>query len=211
MQRESRIEDADGILSVDFGELVDLVVVRVINRDGVNFAYAVEDHDQAFIPSGGVVGAGGVGQMMVDVVNLVGGESWQVLVHLRKQFLARENFLVLLGGSRVQPEGGFVGRIVKAVGNLVDVGGFQAGGLQAVADSANREVTGMLFAAEALFGGSSDNLAVDHQHRSRIVTLGNSVFAFFQARPMLLLEAYRVLESTDADYFRHVQQSPLDS
>ena len=33
MQRESRIEDADGILSGDFGELVDLVVVRVINGD----------------------------------------------------------------------------------------------------------------------------------------------------------------------------------
>src|SRR5262249_13895369 len=81
VQRESRIEDADGILSGDFGELVDLVVVRVINGDGVNFAHAVEDHDQAFIPSGGVVGAGGVGQMMIDVVNLVGGESWQMLVH----------------------------------------------------------------------------------------------------------------------------------
>jgi hypothetical protein len=61
VQRESRIENADGILSRDFGELVDLVVVRVINGDGVNFAHAVQYHDQAFIPSGSVVGAGGVG------------------------------------------------------------------------------------------------------------------------------------------------------
>src|SRR5215213_9033277 len=137
--------------------------------------------------------------MMVDVANLVHGETRQVLVHLRKQFFARENFPVLLGGSRVQPEGALVGRIIKAVGNFVDLGGFQAGGLQAVADRANREVTGVLFAAEALFGGSSDNLAVDDQHRSRIVALRNSVFAFFQARPMLLLEWNRVLESTDAD------------
>jgi len=145
---------------------------------------------------------------MVDVVDLVGGAAGEMLAHLGEQFFARKDFFVLLGGGGVEHESSFERGIVEAVGNFVDVAGFQTSGLQAIADGANGKVAGVLFPAEAFFGGAGDDLAVDHQDGCGVVALGDAVFALFEARPMFFLERDGVLKSTDADYFRHFQKSP---
>src|SRR5262249_16008274 len=115
VQRQRGVKDADRILSGDLSEFLDLVVARVVDRYRVRLAHAIEDYDQTFIPSRRVVGAGSVRQVMVDMMNLVRCNCGQVLVYLRKEFFAREDFLVLLRGSRVEHERGFVWRVVKAM------------------------------------------------------------------------------------------------
>ena len=51
MQRDDRIQDADGILGADFGELLEIVVARVIDGGALALAHAVDDDDQAFVPA----------------------------------------------------------------------------------------------------------------------------------------------------------------
>src|SRR6266436_1765664 len=188
MQRDDGVQDADGVFGADFGKLVDFVVVSVIGGDRVSFTHAVEDDNQAFVPTGGVVGAGGVRKVMVDVLDALGGKAGEMLIHLGEKFFAREDFFVLLRGSGIEHEGGFVGSIVEAVRDFVNVAGLQAGGLEAIVDRANGEVARVFLAAEAFFGGAGDDLAVDDQDGSGVVALGNAVFALFQAGPVRFLE-----------------------
>ncbi len=209
VQCDDGIEDADRVLCGDFGELVDFVVVRVVSGDRVSFAHAIEDDDEGFVPAGGVVGAGGVGEMMIDVVDLVGGKAGKMLVHLAEQLFAREDLFVLLSGSGVEHESSFEGRVVEGMGEFVDVTGLEAGGFEAVVDRVYGEVTGVLFAAEAFFGGAGDDFAVDHEDGGGVVALGNAIFAFFETRPALFLKRDGVLESADAYYFRHGKTSSL--
>src|SRR5262249_26468413 len=133
----------------------------------------------------------------------VGREPWEVLADLGKKLFAREDFAVLFGGGWIQQERGLVRGVVKAVGNGIDVGRFQAGRIETIVDRSDREVAGVFLATEPLLGGPRDDLAVDDQDGSGVVTLRNAVFAFFQAGPAGFLERNGVFKSTDAHYFRH--------
>ena len=186
MQRDDRIENADRILCGDLGELVDLIVVRVICGDAVRFAHAVDHDDQALVPAGSVVRAGRMRQVMIHLMNLVGGKAGEMLLHFGEQLFARENLFVLLGGRGVEHERSAIRRVVEAVRDFVDVADLDAGGIEAVLDRVDREIAGVLFAAEALFGGAGDDFAVDQQDGGRIVALRNAIFALFESRPMRL-------------------------
>ena len=55
----------------------------------------------------------------------------------------------------------------------------------------DREIAGVLLAAEAFLCRSGDEFPVNYESRGRIVTLGDAVFPRVQSRPMLLLERSR--------------------
>jgi len=145
---------------------------------------------------------------MVDLEHLVWREAREVLLYLRQQLLARKDLVVLLRGDGVEQERRPVGRVVKSVGNLVDIAQLKPGFRQTVVNRANREVSLVLFPAKPLLGGSGNQFAVDNQHRSGVMPLRNAILALFQSGPAGLFERNGIFESTDAQDLRHYPRSP---
>ena len=190
-------------------QLVDLVAVRVVGGGAVRFAHAVDDHDQAFVPAGRVERAGRVRQVMIYLMNFVGAKAGKMLLDLCEQFFSREDLIVLLRAGGVEKESCAIRRVVKAVGDLVDLIGGDSGRVETILNRADREVAGVLFAAEAFLGGAGHNFAIDQQDRRGIVSLRNAILAFLEPGPVRLLERNGILKPTYAQHFRHDPVSPL--
>ena len=71
--------------------------------------------------------------------------------------------------------------------------------VKAIGDGADWEVTGMLFSTEALFGCSGDQLTVNKQGSSRVVSLRDAIFAFLEIWPIGLLERNGLFETADSE------------
>ena len=204
----SGIQDADGVFCGDFVQLVDLVAVRMVCRGAVSFAHAVNDHDQAFVPARRVERAGRVRQVMIYLVNFVGAKTGEMLLDLCDQVFSRENLIVLFGAGGVEKESCAIRRVVKTVGDLVDLICGDSGRAEAILNRADREVSGMLFATEAFLGSASHNFAINQQDSRGIMSLRNAILAFLETRPVSLLERNGIFKPTYAQHFRHDPGSP---
>ena len=121
-------------------QLVELVVVGVIHGRAVRFAHSIDHDDQAFLPARGVIRAGRMGEVVVHLMNAIGGEIRERPVESLEQCLAGEDLPVLLGRDGVHQVHGAVRRVVEAVRDLIDVARLDAGCRQAVLDRPVREI-----------------------------------------------------------------------
>ena len=78
-------------------------------------------------------------QMMIDLVNALGGKFRAVSLNLREQRLPGKNLFVELRAGRVEAENLAKRSVVKAVSDLVDVRDRQTGLLQTVTRLPERE------------------------------------------------------------------------
>ena len=71
----SEYKNADGIVGGDGANLFERAVVKIVDAQALHLAHGVVDDDEALVPAGGVSGAGGVRQVMADLVNPIRAES----------------------------------------------------------------------------------------------------------------------------------------
>ena len=76
MKRDQRVQDADGVVCGYFLERVELAAVGVIHGCAVRFAHSVDHYDQTFIPAGGVIRAGSMGEVVVYMMKAVRSKTW---------------------------------------------------------------------------------------------------------------------------------------
>jgi len=62
---KARIEPADGIRECDIAERLDAVAIAESDRTGTGHGTFIEGEDESAIEAGGVVGAGGVAQVVI--------------------------------------------------------------------------------------------------------------------------------------------------
>ena len=67
---EARIKPADGIRECEIAERLDAVAIAEKDRTGTGHGTLIEGEDQSAIESGRVVGAGGVGQVVIEPENV---------------------------------------------------------------------------------------------------------------------------------------------
>ncbi len=119
----------------------------------VRFAHGVDDDDEALVPPGSVIGAGGVGVMVRDVKDAIGGKIGQVaLDEFDEGFVGKDTLEEFLG-DRIERVDVAVGFVIEAVNDGIDVVELQAGFLQAPGNCARGEMGTLLFAVEAFLGG----------------------------------------------------------
>ncbi len=121
-------------------------VVKVVDAQALHLAHGVVDDDQALVPAGGISGAGGVGQVMADLVNLApAGKPGRSRRTWASSASREKTLLVELGGDFVAGIELAVGSVVEAVRNLVDFVDGDAGLVEAEVDGVDGKVAGVLF------------------------------------------------------------------
>ncbi len=179
-------------------QLVELAVMRVKDRRALRFAHAVQHDDQAFVPPGREISAGGVRKMMVHMMHALFRKSVQITFNQRQQGLSGEHPPIQFGGCGVDCIDLAIGRVVKAVRDLVNILQRKTGFRQTKADGPGWKSCAVLLAIETLLGGSGDGHPVDYQGRGGIMALRDPVLAFLQTWPMSPLEGHRVFKSADS-------------
>ena len=120
MEGDERVKNADGIVGGNGANLLQLSVVKVVDAQALHLAHGVVDDDEALIPAGGIGRAGGVRQVMADLVDLVERKARQIAAHLGQQGIAGEDLVVEVGGNFVAGIEAAVGSVVESVRDLVD-------------------------------------------------------------------------------------------
>ena len=67
---DARVKPADGIRECEIAERLDAVAIAEKDRTGTGHGTLIEGEDQSAIESGRVVGAGGVGQVVIEPENV---------------------------------------------------------------------------------------------------------------------------------------------
>ncbi len=182
------VQAAQRIRVVEFLDLVDLAVLTPAEEGSGVFALAVDTEDGGLLgETGAMVGTGGVGQMMLDRLQL---DLLQVEAELLQAPL---DTLLVAVVATVAHENGIqraIRRVPVALGVVpaslledadgregnrhhVDVGRLDAGLLQAeLGRLVGHAILGMLVAHETLFFDGCDQFAVDVQSGGRIMTEG---------------------------------------
>jgi len=68
--REARIKPADGIRKCEIAERLDAVAIAERDGTGTSHGTFIEGEDESAIETGGVVGAGGMGQVVIETKNV---------------------------------------------------------------------------------------------------------------------------------------------
>ena len=63
---DARVKPADGVWETESAERLDAVAVAQADKAGASAGTFIEGEDESTVEAGGVVGAGGVGEMVVE-------------------------------------------------------------------------------------------------------------------------------------------------
>ena len=198
VERDERVEDSDGVVGTDGADAFDFAVVEVVDAEAFDLAHGVVYDDEALIPTGGESGAGGVGHVVADGEDLGCGKAGKIAGNLGKKGFAGEDVAIEPGGDFVGGVEVAEGRVVKAVGDLINVVDGDAGLSEAEVDGVDGKVAGVLLCGESFLFGGSDKLAIDDESCSRVHALGDAILALFKAGEVSPLERHGVLKSTDS-------------
>ncbi len=201
MEGDERVKNAHGIVGAHGADFFQFSVMEVVDAQALNLAHGVVDDDEALVPSGGIGRAGGVRQVMADLMDVIEREAGQIASHLGQQGIAGENLVVEASGNFVPGIESAVGSVIETVCDFVDFKDGEAGLSKAKVDGVDGKVASVLFAAKTLLLGGSNQFAVDDQCGSGVHPLGDAVFAFVQSRPMGPLEGHRIFQSADSDHY----------
>src|SRR5208337_2588282 len=119
MEGDERVKNAHGIVGGHGANLLQLSAVKIVDAE-------------ALIPAGCIGRAGGVRQVMADLVDVVERKARQIAAHLSQQGIAGKDFVVEAGGNFVGGIEAAVRSVVESMRDLVDFEDGDAGLSEAV-------------------------------------------------------------------------------